>query len=149
MINRRELLIAMSAAALGAAATTAPALAELLEPGLEGWQNPAPAGQAKQVGDHAADERLRTDLARLMPRANSEEGVPMFLACINLVPDNTSHKVTAIRPSALSTEVAAEFRRTAAAWERIRPNPTVADVAEVIVVMADRDFRQGGKEQTS
>jgi hypothetical protein len=149
MINRREMLIAISAAALGAAATSAPALAELLEPGLEGLQSSAPAGQAKHAVDDAADERLRNDLARLMPRANSEEGVPVFLACLNLVPDNHAHKVTSIRPTAFSTNVAAEFRQTAAAWERIRPNPTVADVAEVIVVLADRDFMQGGKEQTS
>jgi hypothetical protein len=143
MVNRREVLIGVSAV-LGAAATSSAALAEFLEPRLQGSPSD---GQTKDAGNDAVDERLRKDLARLAPRANSEEGVPVFLACINLVPEKGSHPKPRLTP--LNKAIAAEFRQTAAAWERIKPNPPVADVAEVIVVMADRDFLHGGTEQTS
>lgn len=147
MKNRREVLIGMSAAALGAAAAPAHALTGFIESihhGAEGLTSAAP-----DAGNDSVDERLRKDLARLAPRENSEEGVPVFLACINLVPDPSLHKVPPIQLTALNTAVAAEFRQTAAAWKRIRPNAPVADVAEVIVVLADRDFSNGGTEQTS
>ena len=149
MITRREVLLGMSAAALGAAATPASALAELLEPRLQGVQSPPSGAQTKNVGNDAVDERLRNDLARMAPHANSEEGVPVFLACINLVADKSSHKVPPVRRTALNRAVAAEFRQTAAAWERIRPNPPASDVAQLIVVLADRDFANGGTEQPS
>lgn len=148
MINRRDVLIGMSAAALGAA-TPLSALVGLLEPGLHGMQSPATGGLTKDAANDAADERLRKDLARLAPRANSEEGVPVFLACMNLVTDKSSHKAPPVQLTALNTAVAAEFRQTAAAWERIRPNAPATDVAEIIVVLADRDFANGGTEQTS
>jgi hypothetical protein len=133
MINRRELLVRVGAATLSAATASTSALAELL--------NDAAA--------QSVDERLRQDLARLTPRANSEEGVPVFLACLNLVADKSTHKVPPVQLTPLNRTVAAEFRQVAAAWERIRPNSPASDVAEVIVVLADRDFSNGGTGKTS
>ena len=149
MLNRREVLIGISAAALSAAVTSASALAEWGGSGLPGVQSPASGEQTENASNHAVDERLRKDLARLTPLANSEVGVPVFLGCINLVADKRSHKPPPVRLTALNTAIAAEFRQTAAAWRRIRPNAPVADVAEVIVVLADRDFSNGGTEQIS
>lgn len=146
MINRREVLIGMSAAALSAAAPAASALAEFLELSP---QSPSTSAQTSNAANDAADKRLREDLARLAPRANSEEGVPVFLACMNLVTDKSSHKAPPVQLTPLNAVVAAEFRQTAAAFERIRPNATQTDVAEVIVVLADRDFANGGTEHTS
>jgi hypothetical protein len=68
---------------------------------------------------------------------------------MNRVPNNTSHKVPPVTLTALNTSLAAEFRQTAAAWERIRPDPAASDVGHVIEVLAVRDFANGGKERQS
>ena len=116
-----------------------------------------PSGQPKAstssgfepgASDSAAVEKaLRADLARLKSRAYSDEGIAVFLACEDLV------AVKAARPalpaSALSQRVAADLRKNGEAWQRIYPNAPATDVSKVIEVLADRDFRRGGRGVTS
>jgi hypothetical protein len=116
MMNRREALVRLGTAALIAGLPAASSLAQASE-------------------NDALDARLRKDIARLEPRVNSEEGVPVLLACVNLVGP---------QPAAHNSAVAAEFRQTAAAWERIHPHPKDTDVGKVIEVLAYRDFSKGG-----
>ena len=144
MINRRQALLGMSAAALGAA-PSASALAGLLGTGVTGV--PAANTPAKDAGsDAAVDDRLRKDLAQLDSRANSEEGVPVLLACVNLVAEKGSHRTSHAALTPFNTALTVEFRRNAAAWERVRPKSTAGDVGILIEVLAARDFNSGGKE---
>ena len=82
-------------------------------------------------------------------RADSEEGVPVFLACVNLVVDKSSQKAPQGKVTKLNAAVVSEFRETAAAWERIQPNSPEGDVGKVIQILAERDFSNGGTEQAS
>jgi hypothetical protein len=133
MMNRREALLGLSAAALGASVTSASPLLAV-----------AAGTPTKTVANEAVDERLRKDIDRLSPRVNSEEGVPVFLACVNLV-----GKAAPAALTPLNAAVAAEFRRDAAAWERIRPNSPETEVGKLIEVLAYRDFSGGGTEPAS
>jgi hypothetical protein len=45
----------------------------------------------------------------------------------------------------MNNAVTNEFRTTAAAWERIKPNSAEGDVGSLIQVLATRDFASGGK----
>ncbi|MDP9160586.1 MAG: hypothetical protein M3O09_10235 [Acidobacteriota bacterium] len=155
MMTRRGALIAISAAALGAVPLSS-ALVRLLRSRLAEPQESATGTQLKDAAKEAADERLRQDLARLAPNAYSEEGVPVFLACEDLVSkedvvtktdrDKTSQKSSATL-IAFNISLASKFRKTADAWQRIHPDATGKDVAKVIEVLADRDFSSGGTEQ--
>ncbi|GEM_PF-1370951 len=90
------------------------------------------------------DSRLREDLARLAPRAYSEEGIPVFLVCENLVPAKTSQPTAKVTLTALNTALASAFHRNAEAFQRIHPDAKAKDVAPLIEVLADRDFANGG-----
>ena len=147
MINRREALIGISAVALGVATPSAPALAGIFEPVLPGAAFPAPGSPAKDADSQAVDGRLRKDLARMASRADSEEGVPVFLACVNLVVDKSSQRAPQGKVTKLNAVIVSEFRQNAAAWERIQPNSPDGDVGKLIQVLAERDFSSGGKEQ--
>jgi hypothetical protein len=98
-----------------------------------------------QAGDatsnQAIDDRLRDDLAQRNKRINSEEGIVMFLVCENLVAGSPEPQVTA-----MNSAVAAAFQQTADAWQRIHPDAKYGDVAQVIEVIAARDFARGGME---
>ena len=77
------------------------------------------------------------------PRAYSEEGVPVFLACENLLTVATSQS----RPVTLTpfnAAVASDFRQRAEAWQRSHPDATADDVAKLIEALAERDFAAGG-----
>lgn len=93
--------------------------------------------------EDAVEDRLREDLARLAPRVYSEEGIPVFLACLNLVPARTTSQPAKVSPPAFSGELASTFERNAAAFQRIRPNAQAKDIAQIIEVLADRDFTSG------
>ncbi len=142
MMNRREALLGMGAAALGASVSSATPLGPLF-PGVPGDQTTG--DQATKGANDAVDGRLRKDIDRLSPRVNSEEGVPVFLACVNLV----GNKATPASLTTLNAAVAAEFRRDAAAWERILPNSPETEVGKLIEVLAYRDFSKGGTEPAS
>jgi hypothetical protein len=131
-INRRKALLGISAAAFAASVSSTSALAE-----------GAIATQPDTAG--AADDRLRKDLAGMAHRADSEEGVPVLLACVNLVPERTGIKAPAAKLSPMNKAVAADFHATAAAWQRLKPNAAEGDVGSMIQVLALRDFAIVGK----
>ena len=145
MMNRRGALVALGAAAIGAVPSSS-ALVRLLQSGMAQMPGAAPGNQPEDAANKAVDERLRQDLARLAPRAYSEEGVPVFLACEDLVTAKTSQESTA-ELTPFNKTLASDFRKTAEAWRRIHPDAPYTDVAKVIEVLADRDFTGGGTEQ--
>ena len=100
----------------------------------------AGTAQAKQLG-----EKLITELARLETRDYSREGIPMLLACENLVPDGTS-EVAAAAPLASNLELAATFRQYAASLPEVRNDLTEGDVAKLVELLAMQDFAASGKE---
>ena len=138
MMNRRKALVAI-AAATGSAVSSKTALARLLESGQA--HHDAPSGAPPKEAVNEVDVRLREDLARLAPRAYSEEGIPVFLACEDLMPSTSGQSVAALTP--FNAAFAADLRKNAAAWQRIHPDATEADVGKLIEVLADRDFAGG------
>jgi hypothetical protein len=144
MLNRRQVLAGMSVAALGSAASASP-LNVFITPSFTQHPGVAAEIQPQEAVDKAIEDRLRSDLTQLDSRANSEEGVPVFLGCVNLVTPQAQRVVL----SALNTTLVADFRKNAAAWERIRPKSTANDVGILIEVLAARDFDIGGKEAKS
>ena len=126
--NRRQALISIGLAVFRKAAWS---LATPLRPiawgithaDLDGSQTPT---------DTATEDRLRADLARLAPRVYSEEGIPVFLACVNLVPVGPSHQVPKVNLPPFSAALASTFHRNAQAYQRIRPGAVAKDVAPLI-----------------
>ena len=145
MMNRRAALAAIAAATFGAAPSGS-ALVRLLQSGQAKTQGAAFGNQPKDPVKDAIDDRLRQDLARLAPRANSEEGIPVLLACEDLVVDRTSQKST-VMLTAFNTVLASDFHKNSEAWQRIHPDAAETDVAKLVEVLADRDFANGGTEQ--
>jgi hypothetical protein len=143
MMNRREAIIKLGVGGIGVAAihsaTPASALVGIFESGL-------PMGQAANAD---LDDRLRKEIAEQSSRSTSEEGVPMFLICVDQVMDKSTGKAPSVAPTALSAAIAAQFRRDTAAWERIQPNAPASDIAKLIQALAERDFAGGGTEQKS
>jgi hypothetical protein len=121
MINRREALLGMSAAALGVVATPSSALAD-------------------KAADLAADAQLKEDLKLLKPWVLSEEGIPVILACVNQV----GHPAAAAL-SPMNARITADFRETAAAWDRVLPHSPETDAGKTIQLLARKDFEKGGK----
>ena len=133
MINRRTTLIAIAAAcgtvlshaALGRFASTGPTV-----PAADA---PKPAGEAE----------LRDSLARVGSHDYSEEGVPVFLACVNLVAEQAGK--TGPSPTPFSAQIASDLRRYGDAWQRLHPDAPETDAAKVIEMLAERDFVRGAK----
>ncbi|MDP9066269.1 MAG: hypothetical protein M3O06_10440 [Pseudomonadota bacterium] len=138
MITRRGTLVAMAGATLSAVSSNG-ALARL----IPSDRTPTPGAAPAEAGREALDERLRRDLARLAPRAYSEEGVPVFLACEDLAANPHPPRPIGSLPS-FNSRFAVDFRENAAAWQRIHPDAAEGDVAKLIEVLADRDFSDGG-----
>jgi hypothetical protein len=149
MINRREALLGISAAALSSMTSSASALSALVAPNLTGAERAALGAAPSDADAAAAEDRLRKELAQMASRADSEEGVPVLLACVNQVVDKATGKVPPAALSPWNAVVVADFRQTAAAWQRVRPNATEGDVGSLIQVLAVRDFAAGGKERKS
>ena len=131
LINRRVALVSLGVAALSGVARAISRPLRLLQ------SSSAPAKTT-------LDDLLREDLARLAPRAYSEEGIPVFLACENLVADKTSRAPGKVALTPTNTALASAVHRNAEAWQRIRPDAQGKDVAQLIEVLADRDFTRGG-----
>ena len=143
MINRRGAIVAIGAAAIGAAPSSS-ALVRLLRSGMAQTQGNANGSQTSDAAAKAVDDRLRQDLAS--PTAYSEEGVPVFLGCVDLVAEKTAHKPAAAL-SAINGVLSSELRKNSESWKRIHPDAPEGDVAKVIEVLAHRDFDHGGMEQ--
>ena len=133
MINRRTTLIAIAAAcgtvlshaALGRFSDTGPTV-----PGADA---PKPAGEAE----------LRDNLARVGSHEYSEEGVPVFLACVDLVAEQAGK--TGPSPTPFSARIVSDLRRYGDAWQRLHPDAPETDAAKVIEMLAERDFVLGAK----
>ncbi len=97
--------------------------------------------------DTISDDSLEVDLKRLQARIDSEEGVPMILACETVWLDQAAGQRAPI-PSSLNRKVAIAFRRYADEWQRIRPNAQSADVSKIVELLAARDFTSGGAEKS-
>ena len=149
MLSRRKILAGIGAATISAWAPPGHALARML-----GWTSPAakaaiPAAQPTGAADPLIDDRLRDDLARIASRADSEEGVPVILACESLVAEQSSHQPALVHLTLFNLAFASELRTNAAAWQRLRPNSPETDVATLIQLLAYRDFDRGRLEQRS
>jgi len=133
MINRRTTLVAIAAAcgtvlshaALGRFADTGPTV-----PAADA---PKPAGEAE----------LRDNLARVGSHEYSEEGVPVFLACVDLMAEHVGK--TGPSPTPFSAQIASDLRRYGDAWQRLHPDAPETDAAKVIEMLAERDFVRGAK----
>lgn len=139
-MNRRTALVTIGLTAFGGVAwsITRPRLLQTMlgQGGLAASSAPS---------KEAIDDRLKQDLARLSPLVYSEEGIPMFLACENLVPGNSSSEPPKVALTSTNAALASAFQRDAEAWLRIHPDAKGKDVAKLIEVLADRDFTEGGK----
>ncbi len=138
MIDRRDVLRALAATAIGGVTPLSSTLAWTQTPAAT---PPAPASTG-QPKDSATEDRLRKELDALAAREYSEEGVPVLLACEDLV----GKKVPGPKLTDFNRAFAAEFYRTGEAWKHLRPDAAAGDVGKVIEVLADRDFDRGGKE---
>lgn len=106
-------------------------------------------GEAQQSNKGAAgdfDERVAAEMSRLSSRVYSEEGIPMLLACENLVPPATAGKTPVLPTTAFNKVFSSAFHRYAVAWQRLHPDATEDDVPKVLELLADLDFAAGGKE---
>ena len=95
------------------------------------------------ASEQAVENRLEQDLASLRPLIYSEEGIPMFLGCENLVPVKASHQPARIALTSTNKALASAFRRDAEAWERMHPDAKAKDAAKLVEVLAHRDFTLG------
>ncbi len=107
-----------------------------------GWSVARPLSGAATASGNALDDRLSKDIARLSPRVYSEDGIPVFLACENLVP--TPHQPAEVALTPMNAALASAIHRNAEAWQRIRPHAEGKEVAQLIEVLAYRDFANGG-----
>ncbi len=67
----------------------------------------------------------------------------MFLACENVVPDKSPRERAKVALTATNKAFALAFQRNAEAWLRIHPDAQYKDVAQIIEVLAYRDFTNG------
>lgn len=132
MVNRRTTLLAMLGAGI-ARATAGPLLAQN---GSAPARAPADAHPAANAG--AGDQAMQADLARLGSHEYSDEGIPVFLACVNLVAEKTGQPTAPATD--LSKRVAADLRRYGDAWHTLHPDAPDSDASKVIEVLAERDF---------
>ena len=144
-MTRRKAVFGITVAALGSAALPAPGLFEVTQPDSLIAGKTAPCAEPNEV----IDDRLSRDIARMAFRADSEEGVPVLLACINQVVGRSVSKAAAVKLVPWNAQIAGEIRQDAAAWQRIRPNCPVSDVAHLIQVVAQRDISAGGMERSA
>lgn len=133
MINRRTTLLGLAAACGTAISSTA----------LGRFADVASRAPAAGVPTPAGEAELRDDLARMSaPHALSEEGVPVFLACVDVVAEQAGKTRTSATP--FSAQIASDLRRYGDAWQRLHPDAPEGDVAKLIQILAERDFAHGG-----
>ncbi|MGC4072285.1 MAG: hypothetical protein QM760_07175 [Nibricoccus sp.] len=129
MIDRRTILLKLAAAG-------GTALSYAVLSGCAKGDSTKPVADAPKPDDDAA---LRDDLARMgAPREDSEVGVPVFLACVDLVAERDGKP--AVPANAFSAQIAADLRRYGDGWLKLHPDAKEGDVAHLIQVLAERDF---------
>ena len=133
MINRRTTLLAI-AAACGTG---------LSHVALGRFADTGPTVPAADAANAAGEADLRADLARVGLHEYSEEGIPVFLACVDLVLEQAG-KIGA-SPTPFSAQIASDLRRYGDAWQRQHPDAPETDAAKVIEMLAERDFVRGAK----
>ena len=98
------------------------------------------AGITRAVANGASastlEERLKQDVERLAPRVYSDEGIPVFLACVDLHRPAGNHATL----THFNAKLARQFRDNAAAWEHLYPDAKPEDISKLIEILADRDF---------
>ncbi len=135
-LNRRETLLAVAGAFSAGVSLPAWARRLSLTRDAERPLSNAPSGDA-------VERHLREDLARLGERAYSDEGIPVFLACVNVAAAN-AHRAP-VQPPLFSQSIAAQLRANGAAWLHINPEAPATDISKLIEVLAERDFGRLGK----
>ncbi len=143
MINRRAALVAIGAAAAGGIDWLLP---RSIRPGQAGPFNNSFTAFGAELAQ-SAEESVNADLARVGAHTYSEEGIPMFLACINLGAKQ-NETTRAATPSPLNRKVGTAFQRYTGEWHRMHPNAPATDVAKIVEVLADQDFNMGGLEKS-
>jgi len=103
-------------------------------------QGTTPATETTQ-DDEAA--RLLSELDRLSARNYSQEGIPVFLVCEDLVSRRDPSRP---EPRTQTAELASTFRKWANVLLRARPEATPADIPKLIEVLADWDVTDTGKK---
>lgn len=121
MIDRRFILQALLAA--GVADLPARALAELVAPA-------------------SSSEALLDELGRIEARAYSEEGIPMFLACEDL---GAGGVPPGFAPTAFNEALASAYRDYAVLLPGLDREMTEYDAANLVEILALRDFESGGR----
>jgi hypothetical protein len=133
MVDRRTTLLTLLGAGFAYAA-----ISRVLEA-----EAPAPAAAAPQSAAPTQDPVLQQDLATLGSHEYSDEGIPVLLACVNLIAEQKGEAVPP--PTEFSRHFAAELRRYGDAWQHMHPDAPDTDVSKVIEVLAVRDFAHGAK----
>lgn len=98
---------------------------------------------ASAAQPHDPAEILLAELNRLEARAYSEEGIPVFLACENLA-GKTTGVPAGFTPGPMNAELAQAYRSYAALLPGLERERTEYDAAEIVELLAERDFNAGG-----
>jgi hypothetical protein len=98
-------------------------------------------GRAAGAAD--GDAAMREDLARMGSHEYSDEGIPVFLACVDLAAEQAGKPPVPVPD--FSRRFAADLRRYGDAWLQLHPDAPATDVSKVIEVLAERDFARDGK----
>jgi hypothetical protein len=133
MVNRRTTILAMVGA--GVSCTVVGRV-------LEAEQAPSVSVNSSLAASDS-ERALKDDLATMGSHEYSDEGIPVFLACVDLVAQKAGKPVA--EPTKLSKQVAVDLRRYGDAWQRLHPDAPDSDVSKVIEVLAVRDFAGSGK----
>lgn len=113
-----------------------------------GKESQSSATPAASAGTKAFDEHLALEMKRLDKRVYSEEGIPMLLACENLVPNAATGMPVVLPTTEFNKVFSSAFRQYAEAWQRLLPGATDASIPKVLEFLADMDFARGGKESS-
>ena len=92
---------------------------------------------------HDPGDVLLAELNRLEVRAYSEEGIPVFLACEDLA-GKASGAPAGFTPGPMNAELAKAYRSYAALLPELERERTEYDAAEIVELLAERDFNEGG-----
>jgi polysaccharide deacetylase len=144
-MNRRHALRALGATAVAGFSPIDPALRALVKLDPQSAQTADQNTPSKDSAQQAMDEEQRKYFARVASRANSEAGVPVFLACQDLVAERVQQNSKPKTTTEFNEAIAHEFRAGAASWQRVRPDAPASDAGNVIEMLAERDFANGGK----
>ena len=143
MISRRGAIVAIAAATFGRLGSLM-CMGRQLRP--HDGANSFISSDAQLVDKR--DDSLSAALNSLGTRVYSEEGIPMFLACENVGPNQTSPEHSLMPTTPLNQMLASAFHHYADEWQHDKPNAPVTDVAKIVELLAYRDFTAGGVEKT-